>query len=604
MNKIKTFFHLIITSLTTLFLISPLAHAASPESAANTFPRSLDSYNDSHLGILSILHHRIIEEPFNLVASLIFLCAIIHTFLASKILSIAQLWEKQHQERIDNHHVSKHSVHFGAKLLHFFGEIEVIFGLWAIPLMLSIIFFYDRPTWINYITNDVNFTEPLFIITIMILAATRPILLLAESIMRFIADLFGGSLAVWWLSILTIGPILGCLITEPAAMTIAALLLARKLYDLNLSENFKYASLGLLFVNISIGGTLTNFAAPPVLMVAETWDWDLIHMFSHFGWKAILAICISNGIYFFIFREEIRRHEKEHRLRSLKEHIQRTFMKREDMIIEFEKIAPQISKEIHFKENIEQQIESAMAKIKTKLEVLHLPEALKKGVDPILLKEAFNQRFEELKLLTIQEVVPGILSPEKRVPFVDPAWNMRDDKSHLFVTIIHVVFMAWVVLNAHNPQLFIPALFFFLGYTAASSSFQNKIDLMPPVLVGFFLAGLVVHGGVQGWWIAPVLGNLTETPLMGISTVLTAFNDNAAITYLSTLVPNFTDEMKYAVLSGAVAGGGLTIIANAPNPAGHSILKKYFHHGVSASKLLKASLLPTLIAWLCFFILR
>jgi Na+/H+ antiporter NhaD/arsenite permease-like protein len=86
------------------------------------------------------------------------------------------------------------------------------------------------------------------------------------------------------------------------------------------------------------------------------------------------------------------------------------------------------------------------------------------------------------------------------------------------------------------------------------------------------------------------------------ATILTAFNDNAAITFLSTLVPGFTDSLKYAVVAGAVAGGGLTVIANAPNPAGQSILKKYFENGVSPAGLLKAAIVPTAIVWLVFLV--
>jgi Na+/H+ antiporter NhaD/arsenite permease-like protein len=86
------------------------------------------------------------------------------------------------------------------------------------------------------------------------------------------------------------------------------------------------------------------------------------------------------------------------------------------------------------------------------------------------------------------------------------------------------------------------------------------------------------------------------------ATVLTAFNDNAAITFLATLVPHFTDPMKHAVVAGAVTGGGLTVIANAPNPAGQSLLKKYFDHGVSPMGLLKAALLPTVIVWVVFYL--
>jgi Na+/H+ antiporter NhaD/arsenite permease-like protein len=164
--------------------------------------------------------------------------------------------------------------------------------------------------------------------------------------------------------------------------------------------------------------------------------------------------------------------------------------------------------------------------------------------------------------------------------------------------------MAWTIVNAHYPALFIPGLLFFLGFAQVTSPFQNRIDLKPALLVGFFLGGLVIHGGVQGWWIAPVLGNLPEIPLMLGATILTAFNDNAAITFLSTLVPNFTDALKYAVVAGAVAGGGLTVIANAPNPAGLSILKKYFDNEVSPGGIVKFALLPTIIMLLLFIVFR
>ncbi len=604
MKKTTLLIFTVILMLATASLAT-FASGAADEHTSPSFPRSLENYNDSEVtNVLTILQNRIKQEPFNLVASIIFLCAIIHTFMTSKFLSIAHKWEAAHQEKITQELVPKYSVHHGAKFFHFLGEVEVVFGLWVIALNGAIIIFYDRTTMVNYISYNVNFTEALFVVTVMILAASRPILKLTESIMHFIAGMLGGSLAAWWLTILTIGPILGSLITEPAAMTISALLLAAKLYDLHPSEKFKYATIGLLFVNISVGGTLTHFAAPPILMVAGHWDWGLIHMLSHFGWKALLGIIISNGLYFLIFRSELKKLEAEHKVRSLKDKIQRTFMQRTDMLIELETIAPVISQERHLKENIAQQVEKVTTEIKDRLEEKYLPKIIKNGADPALAKEAFDQRFTEVKLLKLQEVMPGILPVEKRAPFIDPTWDSRDDKVPGWVTGIHVVFMAWIIWNAHHPELFIPGLLFFLGFTVVTSPYQNRIDLIPPMLVGFFLGGLVVHGGVQGWWIAPVLGSLKEVPLMVGATILTAFNDNAAITFLSTLVPGFTDELKYAVVSGAVAGGGLTVIANAPNPAGQSILKSYFKNGVSALGLLKASVPPTIIVWLCFLIFR
>ncbi|MCP5046491.1 MAG: hypothetical protein GY940_04915, partial [bacterium] len=224
----------------------------------------------------------------------------------SKFFAVAHKWEHEHLQKKKQGLAEKNSVHHGSELFHFLGEVEAVFGIWAIALVGAIFFFYDWKTTINYISYQVNFTEAIFVVVIMTLASTRPILKLSEQIMWKIANLLGGSLTAWWFTILTLGPVLGSLITEPAAMTISALMLAHKLYDLQLSEKFKYATIGLLFVNISVGGTLTHFAAPPVLMVAGPWNWGVGHMAANFGWKALVGILISNGVYFFFFCREFR----------------------------------------------------------------------------------------------------------------------------------------------------------------------------------------------------------------------------------------------------------------------------------------------------------
>jgi hypothetical protein len=174
-----------------------------------------------------------------------------------------------------------------------------------------------------------------------------------------------------------------------------------------------------------------------------------------------------------------------------------------------------------------------------------------------------------------------------------PAW----------VTGMHVVFLGFTVWMAHYPALFIGGFLFFLAFAQATAHHQSKVELKSPLLVGFFLAGLVIHGGLQAWWIQPVLGRLGEVPLFAGATVLTAFNDNALITYLATLVPGFSPELKFAVVAGAVTGGGLTVIANAPNPAGQSILQKYFPEGVSPLGLFLGALVPTVIVAFSFMVL-
>lgn len=579
------------------------AHLGVPE-----FPPSLESYHDADLGsIAAILKHRIKQEPFNLVASILFLCAIVHTFLTSRFLAIAHKWEEEHREKIKQGLAHKQSVHIPAGIFHFLGEVEVVFGIWAVALGAAIMFFHDWHTVVSYISHKVNFTEAMFVMVIMVLASTRPVLKFAEMMMCKIADALGGTLIAWWFTILTVGPLLGSLITEPAAMTISALLLASKLYDLGPSVKFKYATIGLLFVNVSIGGTLTHFAAPPVLMVAGPWNWGTGHMLANFGWKALVAIVISNGIYLLIFKGELAKLQEQYALKSLKDDIQRTYLAHRDLETEVDK-AIDVVGDTDFMHSLKGQVDEKTAEVKEQLRKQlierHGQTFEQKKIDKSLASEAFDQRFEEIKLLRLRKGFARLLPEKQRPAYRDPEWDKRDDPVPAWIIVIHVCFMAWTIANAHHPALFVAGLLFFLGFAHVTSPYQNIIDLKSPLLVGFFLAGLVIHGGLQAWWIAPVLGSLSELPLKITATILTSFNDNAAITFLSTLVPGFTDELKYAVVAGAVSGGGLTVIANAPNPAGQSLLKSYFDHGVSPVGLLKAALLPTLIALLCFFLFR
>ncbi|MGE3511848.1 MAG: putative Na+/H+ antiporter, partial [Vicinamibacterales bacterium] len=354
----------------------------------------------------------------------------------------------------------------------------------------------------HYVNDTVNYTEPLFVVVIMALASTRPVIVFAQAALRRVAAAGGGTPAAWWVSILTIGPVLGSFITEPAAMTISALLLGRTFFDLQPSIRLRYATLGLLFVNISIGGTLTHFAAPPVLMVARPWGWDMWFMLTHFGWRAVLAILVSTSLVFLVFRRE---------LRGLA-------------------TRPAI-------EDVEQ------------------PD---------------------------DDTYPSL--------FPVPPW----------LIVVHLGFIAWTVFNSHYPALFLGGFLFFLGFARATSMYQSRLELRMPLLVGFFLAGLVIHGGLQGWWIAPVLGRLPELPLFLSATGLTAINDNALITYLATLVPNLSEPLKVAVVEGAVVGGGLTVIANAPNPAGQALLARFFGGAVSPLGLLAGAIGPTVIAALIF----
>jgi hypothetical protein len=174
-----------------------------------------------------------------------------------------------------------------------------------------------------------------------------------------------------------------------------------------------------------------------------------------------------------------------------------------------------------------------------------------------------------------------------------PAW----------ITGVHLALLALTVYSAHTPAVFVGAFLFFLAFQTATAPYQQPLELRPPILVGFFLAGLVVHGAGQQWWIGPVLSGLSPLPLFFGAAGLTAFNDNAAITYLASLVPGFGAAAQYAVVAGAVAGGGLTVIANAPNPAGQSALSRHFPEGVRPLGLLAGALVPTAVMVAAFLLL-
>lgn len=474
--------------------------AADP---ATVFPTPLSAYpTPAADGLLATLSERIAHDPLNLVVTVVFLVAIVHTFMAARFMALAHAVQHRHDARARARGAPERPS-VTAEMLHFLGEVEVVFGLWAVVLLAIITADLGWTTAKYYVNNTVNYTEPLFVVVIMALASTRPIVIMSESALKRVADLRGGTPAAWWLTILTLAPILGSFVTEPAAMTIAALLLGRQFYEFRPSTRLKYATLGLLFSNVSIGGTLTHFAAPPVLMVARAWDWGTPFMLQHFGWRAVLAILVSNATYFFIFRREL----------------------------------------------------TALSRV------------------------------------AIPVVRPGEQIDETGQPLVSvPPW----------IIVVHILFMGWTVMNSHYPALFLGGFLFFLGFAKATAPYQAPIDLKAPLLVGFFLGGLVIHGGLQGWWIAPVLSSLSELPLFFGSTMLTAVNDNALITYLATLVPNLDERLKVAIVEGAVTGGGLTVIANAPNPAGQALLNRYFEGAIAPLGLLAGALIPTIIAVVAF----
>lgn len=383
----------------------------------------------------------------------------------------------------------RHPRHAG--LWHLLGEVEVVFGLWATVLMLLSWSLMGQKQTLDYLESR-NFTEPLFVFAIMVIAGTRPVLVLTRNTVMALAQRlpFSGGLAMFAL-VLSLVPLMGSFITEPAAMTLAALLLRDTLFSAKVKPSLKYATLGVLFVNISIGGTLTPFAAPPVLMVAGPWGWDFQFMLSTFGWKAAIAVLVNTLALTCLFRHELA------------------------------------------------------------------------GLDT------------------------SAASSTEPVP-----WG---------VTLVHVLFLVGVVYFAHHPVVFVGLMLLFLGFATAYSRHQDPLILREALLVAFFLAGLVVLGGHQQWWLEPLLLSLSPEAVFYGATVLTAITDNAALTYLGSLVPGLSDAFKESLVAGAVAGGGLTLIANAPNPAAAAILKADFpDQTIQPLGLLLAALPATAVAMLAF----
>jgi hypothetical protein len=474
-----------------------------------SFPIPAEKYPPVEGGLMEILKSRAKTDPFNVAATVIFVLAILHTFAAGFFIKLAHKHEHRHKQALGlrgardaEHPDGVGEVSFLATLFHFLGEVEAVFGLWVIVLAAAAIYFHSWLDFGLYLSYDREFVEPVFVVIIMAIAASRPVLRFAEGLMSMAAKFGNRSPSAWWLSVLIIAPLLGSFITEPAAMTIGALLLAKKFYRFNPPARLAYGTLGLLFVNVSIGGTLTNFAAPPVLMVAAKWNWSTPFMFEHFGWKAAISVLMSSGLYFLVFRKDL------------------------------------------------------------------------------------------LRLADLMDGKEDGKTPAK--------WEERETPIPTWITAVHLLFLTWTVLTAHFPVLFVGGFLFFLAFTTATRHHQNEISLRSPILVGFFLAALVIHGGCQSWWIAPVIMSMSDQTLMLGATILTAFNDNAAITYLAAQVEGISMSAKFAVVAGAVTGGGLTVIANAPNPAGQSILSRFFQNGVSPLGLFLGALIPTIIAYLCF----
>jgi hypothetical protein len=418
-------------------------------------------------------------QTIEIIGAVLFAVAILHTFSAAFIARL--------EKRLPSH----------AGLWELLSEVEFVFAFWAGVLLvfIALAVIGTETSSFRAVTEYLEgrkFTEPLFVLAIMIVAASKPVLIFASATVKGISRILPMPRAVaFYFTALAVIPLLSSFITEPAAMSVGAMILRDAYYRKTMSPRLMYATIGVLFVNISIGGTLTNFAAPPVLMVAHTWQWDSWFMLSNIGWRSALAVSTNALLVSLIFRKELL----------------------------------QITIESHSE----------------------------------------------------HDDVPGS------------------------IIALHLVLLGLIVLFGHHPHAFLCVLLVFMAFARAYPKFQDRLILRESLMVSCFLAGLVVLGGLQEWWLEPALRSMDATVVYYGVLALTPFMDNAAITYMASTVGGLTEEFKVALVTGAVAGGGLTVIANAPNPAGQSILQGYFEGGkVNPLGLAAAAAIPTLIATIAY----
>jgi Na+/H+ antiporter NhaD/arsenite permease-like protein len=381
-------------------------------------------------------------------------------------------------------------------ILHWLAEVELVFIIWSVVFLCYWAASESAAAPVQYL-RVLNVTEPLFIFCIMLVSSTRPVVTATRRVLLWIS-LQGASfvkinpLVAQFFTIMTVGPLLGSFITEPAAMTITALLLYRMVDKERTPQSFLYVVLAFLFVNISVGGSMTPFAAPPILMVARPWAWGLREVFFNLGIPGLLSVVFNSFVLTFFFRKKLN-----------------------DYLIPLE-----------------------------------------------------NDRY----------YIPN------------------------GVTATHFMTLLLLIVFSHYPQYFIPVTVAFVVFVQFTRDHQDELKFRESALVAVFLLGLIIFGNMQGWWVSKLIAELEATALFFGAAALTSITDNAALTYLGSQVPNLSEVSKWALTAGALVGGGLTIIANAPNVAGFSILSPKFEGSLNALKLLKAALIPTAVAVLTYYL--
>ena len=468
-------------------------------------PRALETYPSAGTESLAAeLTARVRIEPFNALATGIFLVAILHTFMAPRFARLAHRVQQGRDER-----ARARSPSLRAEALHFLGEVEVVFGLWAVVLLAAIAAYTGWETAKHYLNDTVNYTEPLFVVVIMALASTRPVVGFAERALR------------------------------PRGRR------RRRHAGRVVGDDPDHRSAARL-VHHRTGGDddLRAAARAPVLRSATQ---------SH---------------------------------------------------------APQVR--------------DARAAVRQRLDRRHAdafrraagadggaPVGVGHAVHAATLRLARGRSRSSCRrwsyfVVFRRELQALAARPAGRRRGAARRGRGRARRCCRFrrgSTAVHVAFMAWTVVNAHYPALFVGGFLFFLGFARATAPTRARRAARRRCSSASSSPAWSSMAGCRAGGLRRCSASLSELPLFVGATVLTAFNDNALITYLATLVPEPRHELKLAVVQGAVTGGGLTVIANAPNPAGQALLGAFLRRRDLSARAARRGLVPTLIAVVIFRVL-
>ncbi len=384
-----------------------------------------------------------------------------------------------------------------SELYRFVSKVEIVFVLWAVPLFFWFLYTEGYRVTMAYF-NSRNYNSAMFIVVIFLLLESRPIVYFAERLLSSIARIGKTSPKSWWWTLMIATPLLTFLLKESGAMIIGATLLVRHFYAFSPSSRFAYATLGLLFSNISIGGLSSSISSRAMFVILPSLKWGHKFVFQYFAWKATLAILVSTTVCYLIFRKE----------------------------------------------------------------------------------------FDTFPTTVLNRDFKG-----ERVPW--------------WIICIHIILVWIVVWSRYTPLFIVAILLFYIGFQRFTIFYQSPLNIPKACLVGLFYAGMVIFGDLQEWWVLGIMHGMSDFGYMISSYMLSIFLDNALVNYLVHNLPVATDCYLYLVITGCMAAGGLTLLANMPNIIGYLLLRPAFRDSsISQGKLFLAALGPSFISLIVFWIFK